>query len=134
MKVFLLCIMTLIFFNLLFWILGLNYEFITITSIISIFLVLGGIAIVVAIIPTTNAGGAVLWLMSMVIMAGLFYKVQVGILQYNIQVGIGLSTNLANMFSTNINELAFLPYIFFQLLGLGGVISGMVLVASSGEG
>lgn len=131
-KIFLSCLTTLILFNALFFITGYNTSIISYESILGVFLTLGGIAILISLIPTTSASGTIKWFMAIIIMTSIMYSITFTVLTYNLTVGIGLASNLTNMFSGDLNSLSFMPWLFFMVIGLIGLISG-IMATSGGD-
>lgn len=142
-KVFLSCLITLVIFNFLFYMMGYNNKLLDYTRIISTVVVFGIIVVVVSIIPTTSAGGSIKWLIMSLIAVTMFYSytftidIDWGLIQYHsapLTIGIGLCTTILDVFGTmNMNSLTFLPWLFFTFLGLVGVISGIIAMSGSGD-
>jgi hypothetical protein len=132
-KVFVSCIIVLLLFNFIFYVSGYNPDLLSVGSIIGIFVTLGGIAVIVSFIPTVSAGGTVQWFATSLIMVGLFYSVSFQVLSYNVHIGLGLASNITNMFSADMGTIAFMPFLFFTAIGLIGIISGIIMFAGSTE-
>jgi hypothetical protein len=122
-----------IFFNLIFFITGYTADMINASSILGYFVSVAIIGVIISIIPTTSASGAVTYLLSGVLMMMTLYGFDFTVGGYHVQLGIGLVSNLAGMFSSNPNSLAFLPYLFFNALGLLGVLSGIIILAGGNQ-
>lgn len=134
-KIFLSCLVTLILFNLLFYITGYNDSFLSYESILSLFITLGLTAIVIAVLPVIDSESTAKWFLSIVMMASILYRftVTIPVIDWELPpIGIGLATNLSGMFDADINSLSFMPFIFFTIIGLIGLISGMISM-SGGE-
>lgn len=103
------------------------------SSIIGIFLTLGVIAVGVSVIPTTSGGSTITWFLSTIIVLSILYSISFNVLTFNMTVGIGLVTKLTNMpqFSSDLNNIGFMPYLFFQVIGLIGLIGGIFAMKGS---
>src|SRR4030042_5769580 len=131
-KIFLSCLTTLILFNLLFFLTGYNTSFLSYDSVTGIFITLGIIAVIVSALPLVDSESTMKWFLHTIIICSILYSFSFKILGYPINVGIGLASNLSNMFSSDIATLSFMPWLFFTFLGLLGVICG-VISTSGGE-
>lgn len=131
-KIFISCMATLIIFNLLFFLTGYNTSWIAWDSVTGVFITLGIIAVIVSALPLIDSESTMKWFMHTIIICSIMYSFSFTILGYPINVGIGLASNLANMFSSDINTIAFMPWLFFTFTGLLGVICGVISV-SGGE-
>ena len=131
LKIFLSCTITLILFNMIFFLSGVTPTLLTWETVFGALITLGVIAVVVSVIPIADSETTMRWFMSSVFMVCMFYSVNVSVLTYNLTVGIGLVTRLTSLFSNNINSIGFIPYLFFTFIGLAGVITGIVAVGSS---
>lgn len=132
-KIFISCMVTLVLFNFVFYVSGLNADLLSAGSLIGFFLTLGAIAVVVSVIPLLNGGSVLQWFSSSLIMIGLFYSVNLSVLTYNVPIGIGLASNITNMFSSDMTALSFMPFLFFTAVGLIGIISGIIMFAGNSE-
>lgn len=128
-KVFVSCLIALVLFNFVFYVSGLNPDLLSVGSLIGIFITIGGIAVVVSVIPFLNTGGSVSWFGNSLIMLGLFYSVGFDVLSYHVQIGIGLASNLTNMFNSDLNSITFMPYLFFLALGVVGTLAGIIMMS-----
>lgn len=126
-KIFVSCIITLVLFNFIFYVSGLNPELLNTGNLIGIFVSLGVIVVIAAVVPTVSGGGTVKWFAWSLIMLGLFYSVTFQVLGKNIPIGFGLASNLTNMFSGDLESISFMPWLFFTAIGMIGVISGIVM-------
>lgn len=132
-KIFISSILTLAVFNIAFYIVGLNETLFSYGSIIGYFITLGVIAVGISIIPTTSAGSTITWLMRVVIVVSIIYSISFNVLTYTISVGMGLCTQLTNMFSSDINNITFIGWVFFTIIGLVGTISGIVSMSGGSD-
>ena len=132
-KIFLSSVVTLLFFNIAFYIIGLNETLLSAGSIIGYFITLSVIAVIISIIPTTSAGSTITWLMRVVIIVSIIYSVSFNVLTYSLSVGVGLCTQLTNMFSSSVNSLEFIGWLFFTIIGIVGTISGIIAMSGGGE-
>lgn len=132
-KIFLSSIITLLVFNIAFFITGYNDTLLSATSIIGYFLTLAVIAVVISIIPTTSAGSTITWLMRVVMVVSIIYSVSFNVLTYTLTVGVGLCSKLTNMFSSNVNNIGFIGWLFFMIIGLVGTVSGLLSMSGGGE-
>lgn len=132
-KILTIVIATVVFFNLVFYVTGYNATLVNASTIISELVSVGVIAILISLIPTTSASGAVTYLLSGVVMLTILYSFNFSILTYNIQIGVGLVSNLSSMFPGDPSSLSFLPFLFFNMLGLLGVVSGMIVLAGANQ-
>ncbi len=136
-KIFVSCLIALVLFNFIFYVSGLNPDLLSAESLIGIFIALALIAVIASIIPTVSAGGTVSWFLWTAIMAGLFYSVsfdiQLGIFSRHIIIGFGLASHLTEMFVGDINNVSFIPWLFFTTIGLIGVISGIVMAGGGND-
>ena len=134
-KIFLGCLITLILFNLLFYITGYNDSYLSSSSIIGLFVTLGLVAVAISVLPIIDSESTAKWFLSVVIMASILFQftVTIPVVEWEMPpIGIGLATNLSGMFSSDINSLSFMPFIFFTMIGLIGLISGIISM-SGGE-
>ena len=129
---FISCLTTLIIFNFLFFITGLNTDILSASSIIGIMVSLAVIAVAVSLIPTTSASGSMNWLMGMVIAVSLFFSVSFTVFTYDITIGVGLATHITDMFPLDMESLMFMPWLFFTIIGILGTVSG-IMAMSGGE-
>lgn len=125
-KAFISVLVVLVLFNAVFYIAGYNDDLLSFSSIIGIFLSLGVIAVVVSIIPTTSAGSTISWFLQTIMILSILYSISFSVLTYNLTIGVGLVTKLTNMFSGSVNDLSFIPYLFFHLLGIIGLLAGLL--------
>lgn len=134
-KIFIICLFIFVFFNVIFYMAKLNTFMLSASSIIGIFITLGGIAVILSIIPTTNAAPALKWFMSIILVVSIFYSITIpgGLMGPTITIGIGIATNIISMFSSDTNSFSFLPWIFFTILSLLGVVCGMLSISSYGS-
>ncbi len=129
---------TLAFFNLIFYLTGLMTSFIDVSGLIATFLLLGVVIVIVSFIPTTSAGGSIRWFLSAIIITSIIFKIG----PYTIleiprveipQIGIGLCTNIMDIFGLDFNSFNFIPYLGFLFLGMIGLISGIMAMNSGGD-
>lgn len=126
----LVCVITiLVFFNLIFYVSGYNSELASSSAILNYFVHFGIIAVIIAMLPTTSGSGTINYVLGGAIMLGILYAFDFTLLGYHFQLGIGLASNLAGMFDSDPGAFSFLPNLFFNMLGLIGVISGMIILA-----
>lgn len=133
-KVFAGSLFTLILFNMVFYLSGYSPSILNAGQLLGTFITIGLIAIGIALIPFTTSSSTVRWFMSIVIVISLIYSVSFNILTWNVTIGVGLSTNLANMFPSSTSSIAFMPWLFFTFLGLLGLVSGIVAISTVGDG
>jgi hypothetical protein len=92
------------------------------------FITLGLIAMLAAGIPFTEGGTAIRWFVGTLTILVMLFRIDLTILSRNVSVGIGLASNIINIFSDT-SGLNLLPYVFFIFLGLLAMISGIVLTS-----
>lgn len=131
-KIFISCLVTLILFNILFFVTGLNSELFTYDKVLATFVTLGIIAVVISALPIIDSESTMRWFVSIVIICSIMYSITFNVLGYNITIGVGLASNLTNMFVANINNISFLPWLFFTSISLLGIISG-IMAMSGGD-
>lgn len=129
-KIFVSCLITLVLFNILFYLTGYNVSMMDTGTIISMFVTAGLLAATIAMIPTTSGGGTLTWFISTLMMLALLYAIDVPIFTYTLRIGVGLVSNLTGMFSGDVNSLSFLPFMFFNAIGLIGILSGVMMMNS----
>ncbi len=132
-SIFIKILAVLITFNFLFYLVGWNSGFLDVAGIIGIFVGLGVITVIIAIIPFTYASTSIKWLMSTIVVVSIIYRFDFDILTYHLSYGIGLASSLSAMFNSNPNVLGFMPYLFFTFLGLIGLITGIVAMGGGGD-
>lgn len=103
----------------------------SVDSIISEAMALGVIAILISVIPTASTGHSVTWFMTIVLVVYMLYSLHFNLLGYDVGIGFGLVSNITALFSSNPNELAFLPYVFFNFIGFVALISGVYGLGSA---
>jgi hypothetical protein len=133
MKIFISCLITLILFNVVFYILGISSYLLSWNVIFGLFTTLGIIAVVVSVLPVVDSESAAQWFVSVVFVVALMFSVQLNILTYSFPVGLGLATHVIEVFDSDPNTLAFLPWLFFTGIGLIGTLTGILTMAGSGD-
>jgi len=131
-KIFLGCLVTLILFNMIFFIAGLYGTLFTSSNVIGMIIALGLIAVGASVVPTVNVTGAIKWFMALTIVMSLLYSYQFSVLSYPISYGLGLCTNLTNLYSGDLSTIGFMPWLFFNGVGLVGLISGVMTIGGAG--
>ena len=126
-KLFLSALTVLILFNAIFYISGYNDALFSLESLINIFVLVGVTVVVISIIPFLGGENTVMWFAKTIIIVGFLYQVRFNVMGYNFPVGVGLVSNLTGMFSESIEELSFMPWIFFHLIGVIGLIGGLTM-------
>jgi hypothetical protein len=126
MKIFVTCLIILFLFNLGFYILGVSTYLLSWSVIFGLFTTLGIIAVAISVLPIVDSESAVQWFVSIVFVVALLYSVNLNILTYNFPVGIGLATHVIEVFDSDPEALSFLPWLFFNGVGLIGVLSGIL--------
>lgn len=112
------------FFNFVLYIANIG-NLLSISSIITTFVSLGAIAVAVSLIPLIHASDTMRWFMSTAIVVALLYSISFSFLTWNITIGLGLVTNITNLFNSNPNQIGFLPWIFFQFIGFIVLLAGI---------
>jgi hypothetical protein len=131
-KIFLGALVTLILFNMVFFIAGLYGTLFTSSNVIGMVIALGLITVGASIVPTVNVTGAIKWFMALTIVMSLLYSFQFTVLSYPISYGLGLCSNLSNLYSGDLSTIGFLPWLFFNSVGLVGLISGVMTIGGGG--
>ena len=137
-KIFISILATLIFFNIIFYVISLSGFLFYESDIVSVFLTLGVIAIGVSIAPIVDSEGPIVWFMSIIVICSILYQIKltIPVIHVNLPpIGVGLVTRLTNLpvCSSDINSIWFMPFIFFHTLGLMGVISGILSISGGSE-
>jgi len=130
-KVFLSCLMTLILFNFVFYLITTSGQLVPVDIIIGNLITLGLITVVASVIPFTGGETAMRWFFSTIMMLCIIFRLDITILTYNVSVGIGLGSNMINLFAGDIAGLGLLPFLFFTFISLIATISGIMLTAGS---
>ena len=132
-KIFLSSLAILIVFNVLFYVSGYNDKILSAMHVISILLSLGLIAIGISVLPFAGGEVTITWFVKVVILISILYQIDFKMMGFKFPIGIGLVSNLTIMFSESIEELSFMPWIFFNIVGIVGLISGIISMSGSGE-
>jgi hypothetical protein len=111
----------------------LNPDLLSVGTLIGVFITIGTVAVIMSVIPLLSAGGTVSWFGSSLIMLSLFYSVGFDVLGYHLQIGVGLASNMTNMFNSDLNSITFLPYFFFLALGVVGTLAGIVMMSGGSQ-
>lgn len=128
-KIFLSVIVTLIIFNIVFYLTGYNSEIVSTKRIIGVLITLGIIAIMLGFVPVTDMGTPAKWLMSLITMISILFSISFQVLTHDVTIGVGLASSLITMFSSDPASINFIPFLFFTALSLIGVISGMLTIS-----
>jgi hypothetical protein len=131
-KLFLSCLVALVFFNIVFFIMGLYGTLFSSSTVIGMIIALGLIAVGASVVPTVSVSGAITWFMAIVMTMSILYSFSFQVLSYPISYGLGLCSNLANMFSGDLSSIGFLPWLFFNSIGLIGLVSGVLAIGGAG--
>jgi hypothetical protein len=132
-KVFLSCLVVLILFNVIFYLITTNGQLVLTNSIFSSLITLGLIAVVASVVPFTGGETALRWFFSTLLMVGIVFGTDVTVLGYTFPIGIGLGSNMINLFSADVSGLGMLPFLFFTFISLIATISGIMLTAGGGD-
>lgn len=130
-KLFIASFVTLIFFNLIAYIIGLSGIFLTPIGIIGLVLTVVAIGILASLIPLVN-GTSFTWVLTLVMMIALLFSVNIPFGVWTLPVGLGLCSNLMNMFPVDLTNPLFAGYLFFLTIGSLGII-GAISATSSGS-
>lgn len=102
-------------------------------SIITTFVSLGLIVVAISILPFVNSGSqSVKWFIITALVVAMLYSIQFDVMTWHVVIGLGLVTNITNLFSSSPTHISFLPFLFFNFLGFIALISG-ILGMGSGE-
>jgi hypothetical protein len=138
-KIFLSVLVTLIFFNIVFYLIGYNSEIVSTDRIIGVFITLGVIALLAGLLPLTDVGAPAKWLMSIISILSILYAITIPLSKIPLlklpdqKYGVGLASSLIGMFSSDPASISFIPFLFFTSLSLIGVISGMMAISGGGD-
>ena len=130
-KVFLSCLTVLILFNFVFYLVTSSGQLVPVDIIIGNLITLGLITVVASVIPFTGGETAMKWFFSTIMMLCIIFRLDITILTYNVSVGLGLGSNMINLFAGDISGLGLLPFLFFTFISLIATISGIMLTAGS---
>jgi hypothetical protein len=128
-KVFLSCLTVLILFNVVFYLITTSEQLIPTELIIGNLITLGLIAVVASVVPFTGGETALRWFFSTIMMLCIVFRLDLQILTYTLSIGIGLGSNMINLFAGDITGLGLLPFLFFTFISLIATISGIMLTA-----
>lgn len=133
MKPYLLCITFFGVLNLATMFLGFNEFLLTSSSIISVIITVGLVAVGISLLPLTSGGSTARWLLSLILMVSLLFSVSFDIVTWHVQIGIGLCTNIMNLIPDGSNPTVpqFFLWICLLFVGILGVISAITSTASS---
>jgi len=131
-KLFLSCLVALVFFNIVFFIMGLYGTLFSSSTVIGMIIALGLIAVGASVVPTVSVSGSIKWFMAIVMVMSILYSFSFTVLSYPISYGLGLCSNLANMYSGDLSTIGFLPWLFFNSVGLIGLVSGVMAIGGAG--
>jgi hypothetical protein len=129
-KIFMVCLTVLLLSNFVVYFVSTGGEQVLTLSdlIIKNFITLGLIAILASVIPLTEGGTSIRWFVGTLTILVMLFKIDLTVLTYNVSVGVGLASNIINIFSDT-SGLNLLPYVFFIFIGLLATISGIVLTS-----
>jgi hypothetical protein len=129
-KIFMVCLTVLLLSNFVVYFVSTGGEQVLTLGdlIIKNFITLGLIAILASVIPLTEGGTSIRWFVGTLTILVMLFKIDLTVLTYNVSVGVGLASNIINIFSDT-SGLNLLPYVFFIFIGLLATISGIVLTS-----
>jgi hypothetical protein len=100
-------------------------------SIITTFVSLGLIVVAISILPFVNSGSSsVKWFIITALVVAMLYSVQFDVMTWHVVIGLGLITNITNLFSSSPTNISFLPFLFFNFLGFIALVSGIIGLGS----
>jgi hypothetical protein len=113
---------------------GMASSFLSFNNVLGIIITVALITIPLAIIPFVNEGAIGLkWILSLVLLAGLFFGISIPVSVYTLNIGIGLASNMMALFPSNPFDVASSGYFLFLGVGIIGFIDGLISVESSGN-
>jgi hypothetical protein len=119
----------LILFNVVFYLTTNSGQLVPTELIIGNLITLGLIAVVASVVPFTGGETALRWFFSTIMMLCIVFRLDLQILTYTLSIGIGLGSNMINLFAGDITGLGLLPFLFFTFISLIATISGIMLTA-----
>jgi len=110
---------------------------VTSDAVIGLVITLGIIAVLISLIPLTSGSSAVKWFISTILVTCLLFSysftLDLIVFKRDVNVGIGLCGNLMGLFSSSVENITFMPYLFFLSIGLLGLISGVITLGGGGD-
>lgn len=129
-KIFLSCIVILMLFNVVFYLITTNGELVPTKDMISEFIGIGIIAVVASIIPFTGGATTVKWFLSTLVVLGIVFRQEIQVTiageVYSFSVGVGLGSNMTNLFKDT-SGIGLLPFLFFTFISLIATITGIMM-------
>lgn len=136
-KICISCLTVLILANFTFYMMGYNSSVLSATALIGEFVTIAIIGVLISLLPTTSGAGAVRWLLSTLIIVTIVFSWNIDLSAIptfgSYPLGFGLGSNLIGMFSASTDSLEFLPFIFFTLISLMAVVSGIFALGGSSD-
>ena len=131
-KIFMGVFVTLLIANVTTFLAGITTNYLSFNNIISTFITIALIVVILAMIPFTQGGFILKWIAGIVVIISILFSINIGGI-LGINLGLGLASNLMNLFPSNPNEPMFIGYLFFLMLGVIALVDGTLTVSGSGE-
>lgn len=124
-KYFITSFVILVLTNMIFWTIGYNSDFLSVSSIIS---TLGLVAVVV--IVGAFLSPSIKWVAMIMLIVGLLFSVTLPG-PFSITIGFGLCSNILAAFSSDLTNILVIPYVFYSFLGIVALVSGILVTTNS---